>query len=77
MARFYPKTKIPGYDPEEATLPSSVDNELHAVGRSMTRPVESDSGPRESIFAGPYRNLIPIETSRQLLTGKTHKRELG
>jgi len=34
-------------------------------------PVESHSGARESIPAGPYRNLIPTETSRQLSTGKT------
>ena len=29
------------------------------------------AGPGESILVGPYRNLIPTETSRQLSSGKT------
>ena len=41
-----------------------------SVPRLCPRPVESHSGAWESILAGPYRNLIPSETSRQLLTGK-------
>jgi len=36
---------------------------LVATGRvHVARPVESHSGARESILAGPYRNLIPTET---------------
>ena len=41
-----------------------------------SRPVESHSGTRETILAGPYHNLIQTETSCHLLSARGQGRGL-
>jgi len=62
------------------TLDQNIQNlsgQIFEFPPSYPGPSRATAGPRESILTGPYHNLIPTETSCQLLTRKTHRRKVG